>query len=279
MSKLHKKMVALGDMTQHSYADVVSACGPPRESGPCTFTDIGEGTRATWSDGVFTITFNFDSAGHYCGIYHHRNWGPYIWLGAITVVLVAAALIAGGIMRRNAQSGGDAASLAAVIMDGETRWRTDSTAGASLIDLDFDGTPELLAVDTALGYNEALEADYFSADSTVRVYRLSDKTTDSAGSFDVSGYCFAATLAPVADYDPSGAQVWFCTAPDGQTMALTLGEYPMLTPVPDPAACTPGQAVELMQNESWVSLGENTAAHESVEADIAAMCEAWYSEG
>lgn len=101
MGKLHKKMVAMGDMSQYTYEDIVAQCGEPVEKKAVTFSDIGEGSRATWSDKIFTITFNFDPDGHYCGIYHHRNWSPYIWLTAITVVLVAAALIAGAYMRKN----------------------------------------------------------------------------------------------------------------------------------------------------------------------------------
>ncbi len=116
MSKLHKKMVALGDMTKHSYDSVVAACGQPRETKPCQFSDIGKGVRATWRDGLFTITFNFDSEGNYCGIYRHRNWEPYIWLLAITAVLIAGALIIGAHMRGKAAEQKDSSSYETVIL-------------------------------------------------------------------------------------------------------------------------------------------------------------------
>ena len=73
MSKLHKKMVALGNLSEHSYDSIVAACGEPKEKKSCTFSDIGEGFRATWSDGIFILTLNFNSEGNYCGIYHHRT--------------------------------------------------------------------------------------------------------------------------------------------------------------------------------------------------------------
>ena len=31
MSKLHKKMVALGNLSEHSYDSIVAACGEPKE--------------------------------------------------------------------------------------------------------------------------------------------------------------------------------------------------------------------------------------------------------
>ena len=81
MSKLHKKMVALGNLSEHSYDSIVAACGEPKEKKSCTFSDIGEGFRATWSDGIFILTLNFNSEGNYCGIpppqlaalYHHGH--------------------------------------------------------------------------------------------------------------------------------------------------------------------------------------------------------------
>ena len=99
MSKLHKKMVALGNLSEHSYDSIVAACGEPKEKKSCTFSDIGEGFRATWSDGIFILTLNFNSEGNYCGIYHHRNWQPYIITAIVSVVIIAGALIAGAYMR------------------------------------------------------------------------------------------------------------------------------------------------------------------------------------
>ena len=93
MSKLHKKMVALGNLSEHSYDSIVAACGEPKEKKPCTFSDIGEGFRATWSEGVFVLALNFDKEGAYCGIYHHRNWEPYIVTAIVSVVIIAGALV------------------------------------------------------------------------------------------------------------------------------------------------------------------------------------------
>ena len=100
MSKLHKKMVSLGNLSHHSYDSIVAACGEPKEKKPCTFSDIGEGFRATWTDGVFVLTLNFSSEGKYCGIYHHRNWQPYIITAIVSVVITAGALIGGYFMRQ-----------------------------------------------------------------------------------------------------------------------------------------------------------------------------------
>lgn len=99
MSKLHKKMVALGDLSQHTFGDIAAACGEPKATADCEFTDIGRGTRSTWSDGLCTVTLNFDAGGRYCGIDRYSNREPYLWLAGITVLIIAAALIIGAYMR------------------------------------------------------------------------------------------------------------------------------------------------------------------------------------
>ena len=100
MSKLHKKMVALGNLSHHSYDSIVAACGEPKEKKPCTFSDIGEGFRATWTDGIFVLTLNFNPDGGYCGIYPHRNWQPYIIMAVVSAVIIAGALTGGYFMRQ-----------------------------------------------------------------------------------------------------------------------------------------------------------------------------------
>ncbi len=278
MGKLHKKMVALGDMTAHSYDSVVAACGQPKEVKPCSFSDIGQGTRATWSDGIFSITFNFDSDGKYCGIYSHRNLSPYLWLGGVTVVLVSAALIIGAQMRSASAVFRDGESLAALITESQGVWRTESTAGASLCDLDFDGTPELLAVDTGFAYDPALESEFFS-DASLRIYELTAEAPVPAGGLELGEYCFQATLSRVDDYDPDHSSYWFYTGRSGETLAMRLIDgAPASAPVADPSGYAVAATHYLMHNESWVKAGGDAAEDSVVAEDITTMAMAWFSE-
>lgn len=102
MSVLHKKFVALGDFGGKTIDDFIAACGEPTELKDCEFSDIGMGKRATWSERFFTITLNFDADGKYCGIYHHRNIEPYLWIAGFSIILIAALLIIGAVMRSHA---------------------------------------------------------------------------------------------------------------------------------------------------------------------------------
>lgn len=190
MSKLHKSMVALGDLKDQSYESIAAACGEPKELRDCEFTDIGKGRRATWSDGRFTITLNFDSEGRYCGIYHHRNWEPYIWIGAFTVLVVAAALIVGAYMRRGAGELGTPEALSQSILEQASVWRNEDTAGASVMDTDGDGQPELVAVDTQIKYYEELDGYYFGG-SSVRIYDIDGETLRQKEGYDSGSYCFS----------------------------------------------------------------------------------------
>ncbi len=268
MDKLHKKMVALGDMTQHTYESVVAACGEPKTTSECTFTDIGEGTRSTWTDGIFSITFNFDKDGKYCGIYDHSNKEPWLWMLLVTVVLVAGALICGAIFRNGGLQflGGGSDSLSDRIIAAEDAWLTDDTAGASLIDLNGDGEPELLSVTTQFEYVEELEADFFGS-CQVRIWSVGSDGVKLLATINPDGYCYSAALTGSAEcwYYSCGGNIWSLVmdADGNVTVKVVSGD----------TDTSGGTAYKFMANESWVSAGDNITP--DINADIAAMAEAW----
>ena len=57
---LKKKMMSLGNLKGRPLSEISSLCGPPQESVDFRFTDIGPGTRKTWTDSRFSVTLNFD---------------------------------------------------------------------------------------------------------------------------------------------------------------------------------------------------------------------------
>ena len=111
MSKLHKKMVALGNLSEHSYDSIVAACGEPKEKKSCTFSDIGEGFRATWSDGLFTVTMNFSADGEFHGVDKATHKGPWITIIAVTVIIIAAICIGSAFLRAHNASEPSAAAI------------------------------------------------------------------------------------------------------------------------------------------------------------------------
>jgi hypothetical protein len=275
MSKLHKKMVALGDMSQHTYADVVAACGEPKETHAASFSDIGEGTRSTWSDGVFTITFNFDGEGHYCGIYHHRNWSPYLWLSALTLVIIAAFLLWGAWARKNAaDSVGSADGVETLLLENESVWKNDATAGLCLLDLNFDGTPELLTTDADVVWYES-DGMYFFGPSRVSVWSLSGGKVTSLGGYETDEYCFMATLHLYTA--ASGAKGWYFTSGE-DVWLLTLSNAGVVTTQADQMPDTSGGDVSerLLRNESWVTVSGTPADEETVRADISAVAAEYF---
>lgn len=270
MSKLFKRFTALGDLTQYTYDDFVAACGEPKERKPALFSDIGEGTRATWSDGIFVLTLNFSGEGKYCGIYHHRNWEPYIWLGAVTVFIIAFALIGGAMMRaRAANAELDASGVIASLTESMDTWKTDGTAGICLADLDFDGTPELLATDAEFAWDDELAANYFGP-SDVSVYTFSDDGLVPAGAFTTDEYCFTATIHRYTD--AQGSTGWYCPTGDG-LLLLSLSDGSLTVSGPVSGVDTTGgdTSVRLLRNEAWVNPAGAAATAETVKADIAAV--------
>lgn len=271
MGKLHKKMVALGDMTQYSYDDIVASCGEPKEKHACSFSDIGEGTRATWSDGIFSITFNFNSEGKYCGIYDHKNWSPYIWLGVVTAILLAAAFLWGAYMRaQNAETVDRAASVAETLLSTEADWRTDVTAGASLCDLDFDGTPELLAVDTEF---TDLDGSVYFGDTDVRVFRLTDGGVSPAGGFTVPDYCF---LAELVLYESGDGSVW-CFADGDAIRAISLADGSFSAGDGTALSADGDKTFPLLPNECWVTADGAKADDAAVQADLSAVAAGYFA--
>jgi hypothetical protein len=276
MSKLHKQMVALGDMSKRTYRDVVAACGEPKETVPAQFTDIGEGTRSTWSNGLLTITFNFDKEGRYCGIFHHRNMEPYVWLSIFTAIVIAGSLIIGANMRKsNAEEALDAASTEALLLENEDVWLSGDTAGACLLDLDFDGRPELLATDTDIVWYDELDSYYFG-DSNVSVYALGDGAVTPLGGYTTDEYCFLATLHQFTD--GSGNRGWYYTS-GGDVFLLSLEDGGVTTSA---AASMPDisggdEAMKLIRNESWVSTLNDAPDTSLVAEDIAAIAAEYFA--
>lgn len=278
MSGLHNKMAALGDLSGRTLGEVIAACGEPSETASVRFTDIGEGTRATWHDGLVTVTLNFDMNGRYCGIHQYRNLGPYIWLSVITVFIISAALIVGAQMRKNAaQRPLDAASLQTLLLDNEAVWLHDATAGICLLDLDSDGTPELLATDTEIVWYDELEAYYFG-DSHVAVYSLSGGAVTPLGGYTSDEYCFLATLHRYTGaggtggwYYTSGGNVWLLSLEDGAVVTGAAAAMPDIS--------GGDAAMNLLRNEAWVTRLGETPDPAAVEADVAAVAEGYFAAG
>lgn len=270
MSKLHKKMVGLGNMSGRTYGDVVAACGEPRSTVTARFTDIGEGTRSTWSDGLLTITFNFDREGNYCGIFHHRNIEPYIWLSIISAIIIAGSMIYGAYVRSHAaEESLDAASAEALLLENEDVWLHDNTAGICLLDLDFDGEPELLSTDTDIVWYDELDAYYFG-DSEIAAYSLADGKITPLGGYTTDEYCFLATLHLFTD--GSGNRGWYYTS-GGEVWLLTLENGAVTTTV---AASMPDisggdEGMKLIRNESWVLNQSDAPDTALVAEDVAAI--------
>jgi len=276
MSKLHKKMVALGDMSKRTYDDVVTSCGAPRETVPARFTDIGDGTRSTWSDGLLTITFNFDQEGKYCGIYHHRNIEPYVWLSIFTAIVIIGSLIVGSRMRNSTtEQSMNAGALEALLLGNEEVWLQDNTAGICLLDLDFDGEPELLATGTEIVWYDELDAYYFG-DSDIAVYSLTDGAVTLLGGYTTDEYCFLTTLHLFTDADgnrgwyyTSGGEVWLLSLEDG---VLTTAAA---TSMPDISGGD--EAMKLIRNESWVLSQNDTPDITLVTEDVAAISAEYFA--
>lgn len=275
MSKLHKRMVALGDLTNHTYSSIVASCGEPKSTKACVFTDIGEGTRSTWTDGVFSITLNFDKDGNYCGIYDHKNREPYIWLLVVTIFIVAGALIGGALMRKglldfDLSFPKESSSIAGRVIDSKD-WYSSKTAGASFADLNGDGDPEFLSVDTEFGYVEELGGDYFGV-CQVKVWEVGPKGLKCVSVLNPDGYCFTASMTNKDGhwYFVSGSKLW--------ELVMSKGGEVDAVEVPDNNfSVTEGGEVHMfMENEAWINEKGNTDPN--VREDIKRMAEPWEAE-
>lgn len=276
MSRLSGKIKALGDLTPHSYDDVVAACGQPKEKAPLSLPGGGEGTRAVWRDGVFALTLDFDAEGNGLGIYRRRSREPYLWLGAVLLAVAAAALTVGAVTRaRAADSELDAEGVTARLVRSTDIWKSDGTAGICLADLDFDGTPELLVTDSEFVWDDELAADYFGP-SDVAVYTLAGGGLTAAGTFTTDEYCFAATVHRYTD--ALGKTGWYCPTEDG-VLLLTLSDGSLQISGPVSGVDTAGgdEALRLLRNEAWVSPSGAAVSAETVQADIAAVAEDYFA--
>ncbi|NLC72329.1 MAG: hypothetical protein GX684_00935 [Ruminococcaceae bacterium] len=133
MSKLHKKMVELGDLSNYTYDELVESCGAPCETCNFEFSDIGMGKRAKWTDGKFTIGLNFKPNGEYCGIYFHRNIEPYIIAIAVTAALIVGALVGAYFMRNSSKAPQEAPKTAYY----ETVSANEEDALTEVMDIEF----------------------------------------------------------------------------------------------------------------------------------------------
>lgn len=274
MSKLHKTILGLGDLTGLSYADFVAACGEPKEKKTIQFTDVGEGTRALWSDGVFKISANFDKDEKFCGVDYHKHYGPHIAIAIVTAVLVVAALIIGAVMRKNASDDLNASAVEALLLGQQDQWLTDNTAGINLLDLDFDGRPELLVTDTEIVWYEELDMYYFG-NSTVRVYDLAADRLSFLGEYGTDEYCYLTTLTPCTD--ASGKEQWYFTSA-GDVYYLGISRGFSVTKAEEmPKVAEDAVAVRLLRNEAWVAAPGQTPGADAVSKDINAIAEEYFS--
>jgi hypothetical protein len=99
----------------------------------------------------------------------------YIWLPAVIVVIAAVLIVGMQTGQGKADGQLDAETLKALLLNNEDVWLHDNTAGICLVDLDFDGTPELVATDTEIVWYDELGSYYFG-DSDVAVYSLMVET-------------------------------------------------------------------------------------------------------
>lgn len=109
--KLHEKLIAMGDLEGKRFEDFTAACGEPKEVRDFTFSDIGPGRRATWSDGLFTVTMNFSADGEFHGVDKATHKGPWITIIAVTVIIIAAIFIGSAFLRAHNASEPSAAAI------------------------------------------------------------------------------------------------------------------------------------------------------------------------
>ena len=105
--KLHEKLIAMGDLEGKRFEDFTAAC----ETAGFTATDSIPGRRATWSDGLFTVTMNFSADGEFHGVDKATHKGPWITIIAVTVIIIAAIFIGSAFLRAHNASEPSAAAI------------------------------------------------------------------------------------------------------------------------------------------------------------------------
>ena len=150
-------------------------------------------------------------------------------------------------------------------------WPVSGAAGISLFDLDFDGTPELLAVDTEF---VDMGGGSFFGDTDVRVFRLSGSGVTPAGGFTVPDYCYAAELTL---YKGNGSSFWAFPDDGGLIRAITSSGGGFSASDGAALSYAGSETAPLMPNECWVRADGSAADADTTAQDISAIAEAYFS--
>ncbi|HBD87228.1 MAG TPA: hypothetical protein DC001_07355 [Clostridiales bacterium] len=208
------------------------------------------------------------------GTFRRRKRVIYIGIA----IAAAAALLLAYFLLAGRQGGGeepDAAAVQALLLENEAVWLRDTTAGICLLDLDFDGVPELFTTDTQIVWYDELGAYYFG-DSEVSVYSLKDGRVKSLGGYVTDEYCFLAAVH--LHTDSSGKQGWYYTS-QGEVWMLSLenGVLNSAAALVMPDISGGDTATKLIRNESWVSSFGDTPDADLVARDVEAITAEYFA--
>jgi hypothetical protein len=200
----------------------------------------------------------------------------FIWLSVI-IVVIAAVIIGLQVKKNTAGEALDAESLETLLIENEDVWLHDGTAGICLLDLDFDGTPELLATDTQIVWYDELGSNYFG-NSDVNVYSLKNGEVTPLGSYSTDEYCFLASVHLFAG--ANGSKGWYYTS-EGDVWLLSLENGSLAAKI---AASIPDisggdEAKSLMRNESWVSNLGDVSDTAAIAEDVKAISAEYFAVG